>query len=87
MKIESKLPNNGFATITAINKDSTTAFLPVLISFDSDIWLFENLRYISIVKIVLILLVIDARDETMAAIRAANVRPNNPLGRSDIIVG
>ena len=39
------------------------------------------------VNIVLILFVIDANDETIAAISAAKVRPSNPFGNNDIIVG
>ena len=35
----------------------------------------------------LILLVIDAKEETIAAIHAAKVNPNNPLGSKDIIIG
>ena len=35
----------------------------------------------------LILLVIEARDETMAAISAAKVNPSNPWGSKDIIIG
>ena len=39
------------------------------------------------VKIVLILFVIEANDETIAAIKAAKVRPKIPLGNKDIIIG
>ena len=85
--IESKLPKSGFATITATNKERTTVFLPMLINLDSETWFLENFLYISIVKIVLILFVIDANEETIAAIKAAKVNPNKPLGKSDIIVG
>ena len=41
----------------------------------------------SIVKIVLILFVIEASDETIAAIKAAKVKPNSPFGKRDIMVG
>ena len=86
-KMESKLPRRGFATTTAINKEMTTAFLPIAINLDSETWFFENFRYISIVKMVLMLFVIDAKEETIAAIKAAKVKPSNPFGRRDIIVG
>ena len=33
------------------------------------------------------LLLIDASDETIAAMRAAKVKPSNPFGSKDIIVG
>ena len=39
------------------------------------------------VKIVLILFVIEASEEIIAAINAANVNPNKPFGNNDIIIG
>ena len=39
------------------------------------------------VKIVLILFVIEASEEIIAAINAAKVNPNKPFGNSDIIIG
>ena len=39
------------------------------------------------VKIALILFVIEASEEIMAAINAANVNPNKPFGNNDIING
>ena len=41
----------------------------------------------SIVKIVLTLFVIDAKEETIAATKAANVNPKMPFGSNDIIIG
>ena len=41
----------------------------------------------SIVKIVLTLFVIDAKEETIAATKAANVNPKIPFGSNDIIIG
>ena len=39
------------------------------------------------VKIVLILFVMDAKEETIAATNAANVNPKIPFGNKDIIIG
>ena len=39
------------------------------------------------VKIVLMLLLIDANEDTIAAISAAKVKPRRPLGNKDIMVG
>ena len=39
------------------------------------------------VKIVLTLFVMEAREETMAAIKAAKVNPSNPVGKRLIIAG
>ena len=41
----------------------------------------------SMVKIVLTLFVIEAKEETIAATSAAKVKPSNPLGNKDIIIG
>jgi hypothetical protein len=41
----------------------------------------------SIVNMVLMLFVIDAKDETIAAISAAKVSPSNPFGNNYIIIG
>ena len=40
--IESKLPKSGFATATAINRETITVFRPILINFDSETWFLEN---------------------------------------------
>ena len=71
---------------TAIAIDTITADLPIKIRFDWEISFFENDLQTSIVKIVLILFVMEAKDETIAAIKAAKVRPSNPLGNNSIII-
>ena len=84
--ISSEFPRIGFATIKAINIDITTADLPMWIRFDCDISFFEKDLHTSIVKIVLMLLVIDAKDETIAEINAAKVNKSNTLGYNSIII-
>ena len=46
-----------------------------------------KLLYTSIVKIVLMLFVMDANEDTIAATKAAKVKPRRPLGSKVIIVG
>ena len=85
-KVNFTKESEGYHEIT-INNEKITVFLPILINLDSEILFLENFLYISMVKIVLMLFVIEASDDTIAAIRAAKVKPNNPLGSKDIMVG
>ena len=86
-KIDSKLPRRGFAINVAMISDTTTVILPTFIRLNWDTSLPLKYLYMSIVNIVLMLLLIDANDETIAAINAAKVKPRSPLGNKDIIVG
>ena len=70
-----------------MTSDIHATFLPMLTNFSSDGFLDANFLYTSMVNIVLMLFVIDANEETMAATRAANVSPSKPLGNKDIIIG
>ena len=73
--------------MTAIKILIQATFLPIFTKEASDTSLLEKFLYTSMVKIVLILFVIEASEEIMAAINAANVNPNKPFGNSDIING
>jgi hypothetical protein len=72
------LPNKGCAQKTAITRAIQEVFLPIVTSFFSDGWVFAKDLYTSIVKMVLILLVMDAKDEIIAATKAAKVKPKSP---------
>src|SRR5210317_1886687 len=82
-----KLPSNGLARIIAITIADKLAMRPVRTSSPSDSSPGLKLRYRSIVKIVEIEFIIDANDETIAAIRAANTRPRMPAGNRFMTVG
>ena len=73
--------------MTAIKILIQATFLPIFTKEASDTSLLEKFLYTSMVKIVLILFVIEASEEIMAAINAANVNHNKPFGNSDIING
>ena len=75
------------ATIAAIKIEATAVNLPTLSKLACDGSCCEKFLNISIVKIVLTLLVIDASEDTIAAIKAAKVNPSSPFGRSVIMLG
>ena len=85
-KIDSKLPSNGCATKVAIRTE--TIINPTNLNK-------FRLSYIIILKIFINVhskycaytVAHDASDETIAAIRAAKVKPSKPFGSKDIIVG
>ena len=61
--------------------------LPTLSKVCCDGSFFEKFLNMSIVKIVLTLLVIDASEDTIAAINAAKVNPSSPFGSNVIMLG
>ena len=83
----SKLPKRGFATNAAIKIEETAVNLPTFIKLACDGSFLEKFLNTSIVKMVLTLLVIEANEDTIAAISAAKVNPSNPFGRSVIMLG
>ena len=82
-----KLPNNGFATIIAMTIAEKLAIRPTRTSSPSGSTPGLKLRYRSMVKIVAIEFIIEASDETMAAISAANTSPRIPAGSRFMTVG
>ncbi len=82
---DSKLPKRGCAHKTATTTEVRATHRPTKTNFLSVTSLAMNCLYISMVKIVLTLLVIDANDETIAATNAAKVKPSRPEGSNDII--
>ena len=65
---------------TAIIKATVLTIRPVKTKLDSEASFLNSCLYISIEKIVAVLLAIELKDETIAAIRAANARPLRPAG-------
>ena len=86
-KAWSKPPSRGLATIIAISMAENATTRPIVTRCFCEVSSGLKCRYMSIVKMVEMLLVIEASDETIAAISAANTRPLRPIGSRVMAIG